>query len=88
MMRMSRRRSFCWTRATRACHEPNRLGPLNWPMDKTLISSFVKGGQMPQGAKLKNLERAQLYRKLVQEYFSTDDANPGTLKAWLLGKRR
>ena len=76
------------TTACTACHEPNRLGPLNWPMDKTLISSFVKGGQMPQGAKLKNLERAQLYRKLVQEYFSTDDANPGTLKAWLLGQRR
>jgi hypothetical protein len=56
-------------------------------MDKTLISSFVKGGQMPLGAKLQNLERTQLYRRLVQEYFSTDEANPGTLKAWLLGKR-
>jgi hypothetical protein len=76
------------TTACNACHQPNRLGPLNWPMDKTLISSFVKGGQMPLGAKLQNLERAQLYRRLVQEYFSTDDANPGVLKAWLLGKRR
>jgi hypothetical protein len=71
-----------------ACHQPNRLGPLNWPMDRTLISSFVKGGQMPFGSKLQNLERAQLYRKLIQEYFSTDEANPGTLKTWLLGKRR
>ncbi len=71
-----------------ACHQPDRLGPLNWPMDRTLISSFVKGGQMPLGAKLQNLERAQLYRKLIQEYFSTDDANPGVLKTWLLGKRR
>ncbi len=76
------------TTACAACHRPNRLGPLNWPMDRTLISSFVKGGQMPLGSKLQNLERAQLYRKLIQEYFSTDDANPGTLKAWLLGKRR
>ena len=76
------------TTACAACHQPNRLGPLNWPMDKTLISSFVKAGQMPFGAKLQNLERAQLYRRLVQEYFSTDDANPGVLKAWLLGKRR
>ena len=76
------------TTACTACHQPNRLGPLNWPMDKTLISSFVKGGQMPLGAKLQNLGRAQLYRKLVQDYFSIDDANPGTLKAWLLGKRR
>jgi mono/diheme cytochrome c family protein len=71
-----------------ACHQPDRLGPLNWPMDRTLISSFVKGGQMPLGAKMQNLERAQLYRKLIQEYFSTDDANPGVLKTWLLGKRR
>ncbi len=76
------------TTACAACHQPDRLGPLNWPMDRTLISSFVKGGQMPFGAKLQNLERAQLYRKLIQEYFSTDDTNPGTLKAWLLGKRR
>ena len=74
--------------ACAACHQPNRLGALNWPMDKTLISSFVRGGQMPFGAKMQNLERAQLYRKLVQEYFSTDNANPGVLKAWLLGKRR
>jgi len=74
--------------ACAACHQPDRLGALNWPMDKTLISSFVRGGQMPLGAKLQNLERAQLYRKLVQEYFSTDDANPGVLKSWLLGKRR
>ena len=71
-----------------ACHQSDRLGPLNWPMDRTLISSFVKGGQMPLGAKMQNLERAQLYRKLIQEYFSTDDANPGVLKTWLLGKRR
>ena len=71
-----------------ACHQPNRLGALNWPMDRTLISSFVRGGQMPLGSKLQHLERAQLYRRLVQEYFSTDDANPGTLKAWLLSKRR
>ncbi len=71
-----------------ACHQPNRLGPLNWPMDRTLISSFVKGGQMPLGSKLPNLERAQLYRRLIQEYFSIDEANPGVLKAWLLGKRR
>jgi hypothetical protein len=71
-----------------ACHQPNRLGALNWPMDRTLISSFVKGGQMPLGAKLQNLERAQLYRRLIQEYFSTDDVNPGVLKAWLLSKRR
>ena len=71
-----------------ACHQPGRLGPLNWPMDQTLISSFVKGGQMPFGAKLQNAERAQLYRRLIQEYFATDEANPGILKAWLLGKNR
>ncbi len=71
-----------------ACHQPNRLGSLNWPMDRTLISSFVKGGKMPFNSKLRNAERAQLYRSLIQEYFSIDDASPGTLKAWLLGKNR
>jgi hypothetical protein len=75
------------TTACAACHQPNRLGSLNWPMDRTLISSFVRGGQMPLGSKLQTLERAQLYRRLIQEYFAIDDANPGVLKAWLLGKR-
>jgi len=71
-----------------ACHQPDRLGALNWPMDRTLISSFVKGGQMPLGSSLQIAERAQLYRRLIQEYFAIDDANPGILKAWLLSKRR
>ena len=70
------------------CHHPNGLGSLSWPMDRVVISSFVKGGRMPLGSKLQNLERAKLYRRLIQEYFSIDEANPGTLKAWLLGQRR
>jgi hypothetical protein len=40
---------------------------------------------MPLGYKLTQLQRNQLYRKLIQEYFAIDDANPGILKAWLLG---
>lgn len=71
-----------------SCHRPNGLGSLNWPMDSTLISSFVKGGQMPFGVKLKSTERAQLYRQLVDDYFAIDDPRPGILKAWLLGKMR
>jgi len=71
-----------------SCHRPNHLGSLNWPMDSTLISSFVKGGQMPFGAKLRTSERAQLYRRLIDDYFATDDARPGILKAWLLGQSR
>ena len=67
-----------------ACHHQERLGSLNWPMDSTIIKSFVKGGQMPMGHKLKIPERNELYRKLVQEYFAIDDANPGILKSWLL----
>jgi hypothetical protein len=66
------------------CHHQERLGSLNWPMDSTIIKSFVKGGQMPLGHKLKISERNELYRKLVQEYFAIDDANPGILKSWLL----
>ncbi len=71
-----------------ACHQPNGLGALNWPMDRTLISSFVKGGQMPFGYKLQQVERNRLYVKLIQEYFAIDEAKPGILKAWLLGRRR
>lgn len=71
-----------------ACHQQKRLGALNWPMDSVLISSFVKGGQMPLGDKLKNSERGELYKKLIQEYFAIDDANPGILKLWLLGRLR
>ena len=70
-----------------ACHHQERLGSLNWPMDSTIIKSFVEGGQMPLGHKLKISERNELYRKLVQEYFAIDDANPGILKSWLLATR-
>jgi hypothetical protein len=68
------------------CHKPDRLGPLNWPMDQVLISSFIKGGQMPFGSDLKVSERKELYEKLIQEYFSTNPNNPGILKAWLISK--
>ena len=57
-------------------------------MDRTLISSYVKGGQMPLGFELTALERNRLYARLIQEYFAIDEANPGILKAWLLGRRR
>jgi hypothetical protein len=68
-----------------ACHHQQRLGAFNWPMDSVLIKSFVTGGQMPLGHKLTISQRSDLYRKLVQEYFAIDDANPGILKSWLLG---
>jgi hypothetical protein len=70
------------------CHSSNKLGSLNWPMDRTIISSYINGGQMPYEFDLTAVERARLYKKLVQEYFSIDEANPGILKAWLLGKDR
>ena len=54
-------------------------------MDKILISSYVKGGQMPFGHQLKVSDRRELYAKLIQEYFATDKDNPpGILKSWLL----
>ena len=71
-----------------ACHRREGLGYLSWPMDKTIVSSFVKGGRMPLGATLTPPERAELYRSLVHEYFSADNARPGTLKSFLLGKLR
>lgn len=71
-----------------ACHHAEGLGALNWPMDRVLISSYVKGGQMPRGYKLTLAERSRLYQKLIQDYFAADEANPGILKSWLLGRRR
>jgi len=69
------------------CHQYNRLGALNWPMDQVLISSFIKGGQMPFGHKLQPAERAEVCDKLIQEYFAVNALNPGILKSWLLGKQ-
>jgi hypothetical protein len=71
-----------------ACHQHNYLGALNWPMDRVVISSYVKGGMMPFGQELQGPERAELYGKLIQEYFAADAARPGILKSWLLGKLR
>lgn len=70
------------------CHQHEGLGALNWPMDPVVISSYIKGGQMPFGNKLKVSERDELYEKLIQEYFATDEGNPGILKSWLLGRLR
>jgi hypothetical protein len=69
-----------------ACHQQQSLGALNWPMDRVLISSYVNGGQMPSGFKLKASERGDLYKKLIREYFATDRTSPGILKSWLTGK--
>ena len=71
-----------------SCHHANGLGSLNWPMNAKVISSFVKGGQMPFGVELNKRERVRFYNELIQDYFSIDDAHPGILKTWLLGKSR
>ena len=70
------------------CHQANKFGSLNWPMDRTIIRSYVTGGQMPFGFELTTLERTRLYRRLVQDYFAIDNAKPGILKSWLMGKTR
>lgn len=67
------------------CHQPQRLGALNWPMDRILISSYVKGGQMPLGFELTAVERTRLYNQMIQDYFAIDEAKPGILKSWLMG---
>jgi len=81
---------FVGTVAARAmacatCHQPDRFGSLSWPMDSTLIESYVTGGQMPFGYNLEKSERDEMYDKLIQEYLATNQDNPGILKAWLLG---
>jgi hypothetical protein len=74
--------------ACAGCHQRDDLGSLNWPMDEVLISSFVKGGIMPFEMPLDKAQRGELYEKLIQEYFAADDAHPGILKSWLLGRLR
>jgi hypothetical protein len=64
------------------------MGALNWPMDSTIIRSFIEGGKMPLGATMGRAERARLYRSLVTDYFALDAVRPGILKAWLLGNNR
>ncbi|MFN2596111.1 MAG: hypothetical protein ABR563_02870, partial [Pyrinomonadaceae bacterium] len=70
------------------CHRQQKLGALNFPMDRVLISSYVEGGQMPYGFDLGARDRAALYDRLIRDYFATDAARPGVLKSWLLGKLR
>jgi hypothetical protein len=55
-------------------------------MDKVIISSFVRGGQMPFGHQLKVADRRDLYTRLIEEYFSTNRNRPGVLMSWLLSK--
>lgn len=76
------------TAACSSCHHSNDMGALNWPMDSTIIKSFIEGGKMPLGATMGKGERAQLYRSLVTDYFAIDAARPGILKAWLLTNNR
>jgi hypothetical protein len=68
------------------CHQDQKFGALNWPMSRTIVRSFVKGGEMPPSHDLSEGDRDELYKKLVDEYFATDSANPGILKTWLLGR--
>lgn len=70
------------------CHQREQLGALSWPIDPVVISSYIKEGQMPFGRKLEVSRREELHEKLIEEYFATDEANPGILKSWLLGKLR
>jgi len=76
------------TTSCAACHNAIGLGPINWPMDSKLISSFVTSGRMPRDRHLAAAQRAPFYRQLIQDYFAIDEERPGVLKAWLLGKLR
>ena len=70
------------------CHTPEKLGYLNWPMDRTIIDSFISGGEMPRNSQIASAHRAELYKKLIDEYFDISDTTPGILKSWLLGRMR
>lgn len=70
------------------CHNNESRGAINFPMNKVLVNSFISGGRMPLQRRLPVAEREELYDRLIYEYFATDETNPGTLKSWLLGRRR
>jgi hypothetical protein len=38
-----------------ACHQPERLGAVNWPMDSVLIESYIKGGANASGPQTQRL---------------------------------
>jgi hypothetical protein len=76
------------TRNCSSCHHQNGLNALSWPMDATIIRSFVTGGEMPLNAQLSPAARTQLYNELISDYFAVDKAQPGILQAWLLGTMR
>lgn len=70
------------------CHQRARFGTLSWPFDSVVINSYITGGQMPLEQNTDASWRDELHEKLIEEYFATDDANPGILKSFLLGKFR
>ena len=74
--------------ACASCHQHDQLGALSWPIDPVVVKSYIKEGQMPFGSKLEVSERDELHKRLIEEYFATDDARPGILKSWLLGRLR
>ena len=74
--------------ACASCHQHEQLGALSWPIDPVVVKSYIKEGQMPFGSKLEVSERDELHKRLIEEYFATDDARPGILKSWLLGRLR
>ena len=63
------------------CHVPENLGYLNWPMDSTIISSFIEGGAMPRNVAITSAHRSELYSKLIKEYFDVSDRTPGVMKS-------
>jgi len=71
-------RSSRTSHACSSCHHSEDWAP-NWPMDRTLISAFVNGGQMPFG--LTSMLRAyRALQKLIQEYFAIENRNPVSLE--------
>lgn len=68
------------------CHNSaDGLGSLNYPLNLTVIDSYVRGGKMPPRNTLSVNEREGLLRCLKAEYFGVDSRQPALLLNWLKG---
>ena len=69
------------------CHNNQRFGDLNFPVNRSLVRSYVTAGLMPpvSGASLTSPEREGLIRCLEDEYFGRSEGSSKILLQWLTG---
>jgi hypothetical protein len=69
-----------------SCHNSSDgFGSINYPLNTTVINSYVRGGLMPPRNTLNAVEREGLLSCLKSEYRGTDSSKPALLLNWLKG---